>query len=131
MANLTEEQLAELKKKLQHRYLELQEEIRGELGRSSDQRHISLASTLHDVGDNSVVDMLMDLGATIIDRQVNEMREIETSLKDLAGLDFGNCIDCGEEISFDRLMVSPATQRCLRCQSRHEKIYAHESNPTL
>lgn len=131
MANLTEEQLAELKKKLQHRYLELQEEIRGELGRSSDQRYISLASTLHDVGDNSVVDMLMDLGATIIDRQVNEMREIETSLKDLAGLDFGNCIDCGEEISFDRLMASPATQRCLRCQSRHEKIYTHESNPTL
>ena len=37
--------------------------------------------TLKDVGDNSVVDMLMDLGATIIDRQVQEMRNIEVSLK--------------------------------------------------
>ena len=109
----------------------MQEEIRSELGRSSDQRYISLASTLHDVGDNSVVDMLMDLDATIIERQVNEMREIETSLKNLAGLDFGNCIDCNEEIGFDRLMASPATQRCVRCQSRHEKIYTHETNPTL
>jgi len=131
MANLTEEQLAKLKKELQHRYLELQEEIRSELGRSSDQRYISLASTLNDVGDNSVVDMLMDLNATIIDRQVNEMRKIETSLKNLAGLDFGNCIDCSEEIGFDRLMASPTAQRCVYCQTRHEKIYTHESNPTL
>jgi len=81
MANLTKEQLTILKKKLQHRYLKLQDEVRSELGRSSDDRHISLASTLKDVGDNSVVDMLMDLGATIIDRQVQEMRNIEVSLK--------------------------------------------------
>jgi hypothetical protein len=68
MSNLTQEQLAVLKKKLQHRYLELQEEIHSELGRSSDERHISLASSLKDVGDNSFVNMLMDLDANIIER---------------------------------------------------------------
>jgi len=131
MANLTNKQLAKLKRELQHCYLELQEEVRSELGRSSDQRYISLASTLNDVGENSVVDMLMELNATIIDRQVHEMRKIEISLKNLLGDSFGNCIDCSEEIGFDRLMASPSAQRCVNCQNRHEKIYAHESNPTL
>jgi len=131
MANLTKEQLTTLKKELQHRYLELQDEVRSELGRSSDHRHISLASTLNDVGDNSVVDMLMDLGATIIDRQVHEMRNIEVSLKNLAEDNFGDCIDCKEEIGFDRLKASPGTQRCINCQNRYEKIYAQESKPTL
>lgn len=131
MAGLTKEQLAKLKRELQHRYLELQKEVRSELGSSSDQRHISLASTLNDVGDNSVVDMLMDLDATIIDRQVHEMRKIEISLKNLLGANFGNCIDCSEKIGFDRLMAFPTAQRCITCQNRHEKIYAHESNPTL
>ncbi len=131
MSNLTQEQLAALKKKLQHRYLELQEEIHNELGRSSDERHISLASNLKDVGDNSFVDMLMDLDVSIIERQVREIQEVETSLKNLADLKFGDCIDCNEKIGFDRLMASPTAQRCLDCQNRHEKIYAHELNPTL
>ena len=131
MANLTKKQLGILKEKLQHRYLELQDEVRNELGSSSDHRHISLASTLNDVGDNSVVDMLMDLGATIIDRQVHEMRNIEISLKNLMEDNFGDCIDCKEKIEFNRLLASPGTQRCINCQNRHEKIYVHESNPTL
>jgi RNA polymerase-binding protein DksA len=131
MSNLTQEQFAKLKKKLQHRYLELQGEIRDELGRSSDERYISLASSLKDVGDNSFVDMLVDLDASIIDRQVREMHNVETSLTNLAELNFGDCIDCNEEIGFDRLMASPTAQRCLDCQNRHEKTYAHELNPNL
>ena len=131
MANLTKEQLGIIKKRLQRRYLELQDEVRHELCNSSDHRHISLASTLNDVGDNSVVDMLMDLDATIIDRQVHEMRNIEVSLENLAEDNFGDCIDCNEEIDFNRLIASPGTQRCINCQNRHEKIYAHDSKPTL
>ena len=128
---MTKEQLKKIKEKLQYRYSELQEEVRSELDRSGDHRYINLASTLHDVGDNSVVDMLMELGATIIDRQVNEMQCIEVALKNLAEANFGVCIDCKEEISFDRIMAAPSSQRCITCQNRHEKIYAHEASPTL
>jgi RNA polymerase-binding transcription factor DksA len=75
--------------------------------------------------------MLMDLGATIIDKQVHEMRNIEISLKNLAEHNFGDCIDCKENIGFNRLKASPSTQRCINCQNRYEKIYVHESKPTL
>ncbi len=131
MAKLTDEQLSQLKAALQQRYLELREEVRGELERSGDERYVDLAGSVADTGDDSVADMLLDINAAIVDRQVNEMREVEATLKRLAELNFGDCIDCGGEIGFDRLMAYPTAQRCVRCQSLHEKTYSHEPNPSL
>lgn len=131
MAKLTDDQLVQLKTALQQRYLDLREEVRGELERSGEQRYVDLAGSVGDVGDDSVADMMLDLNAAIVDRQVKEMREMEVSLKRLAELNFGDCIDCGDEIGFDRLMAYPTAQRCVRCQRVHEKTYSHEPNPTL
>ena len=131
MAKLTDEQLSQLKTKLQKRYLELREEVRDELERSGDERYVDLAGSVADIGDDSVADMLLDINAAIVDRQVNEMREVEATLKRLAELNFGDCIDCRDEIGFDRLMAYPTAQRCVRCQSLHEKTYSHEPNPSL
>lgn len=131
MANLTEEQLANLKNVLQQHYLELQEDVRSELERSGEQRYIDLAGMVADVGDASVADMLVDMDAAIVDRQVQQMRAIEAALKHLAALDFGDCSDCGAEIGFNRLLAYPTAQRCVQCQSQHEKTYFHEPNPTL
>ena len=131
MAKLTDEQLSQLKTKLQQRYLELREEVRDELERSGDERYVDLAGSVADIGDDSVADMLLDINAAIVDRQVNEMREVEATLKRLAELNFGDCIDCGGEIGFDRLMAYTTAQRCVRCQSLHEKTYSHEPNPSL
>lgn len=131
MANLSEEQLAKLKNVLQQRYLELQEDVRSELERSGEQRYIDLAGKVGDVGDDSVADMLVDIDTAIVDRQVQQMRAIEAALKHLAALDFGDCSDCGAEIGFNRLLAYPTAQRCVQCQSQHEKTYSHEPNPTL
>ena len=131
MADLTEDQLAQIKAVLQRRYLELREEIRSELERSGNEHYADLAGPAPDPGDDSVADMLVDLDAAIVDRQVREIREIEETLKRLAELDFGDCVDCGGEIGFERLMAYPTARRCVRCQNLHEKTYSHESNPTL
>lgn len=131
MAQFTDEELAQLKARLQQRYLELREEVRSELESSGDQRYVDIAGSVPDPGDDSVADMLLDLNAAIVDRQVREMREVEAALKRLAELDFGDCIECGGEIGFDRLMAYPTARRCIRCQELHEKTYAHENSPTL
>jgi RNA polymerase-binding protein DksA len=131
MAKLSEEQLAQLKEMLQHRYLELREEVRGELERSGNQHYADLAGSVPDPGDESVADMMVDVDAALVDRQVNEMREVEATLKRLAELDFGDCMECGSEIGFERLMARPTAERCVRCQELHEKTYSHEPNPTL
>ena len=131
MAKLSEEQLAQLKEMLQHRYLELREEVRGELERSGNQHYADLAGSVADPGDESVADLMVDVDAALVDRQVSEMREVETTLRRLAELDFGDCMECGGEIGFERLMALPTAERCVRCQELHEKTYSHEPNPTL
>lgn len=123
MANFTENQLIQLKTALQRRYLELQDEVRSELGHANDRGNIDLTEYLNTIPD--------DIDTALVDRQINEMRELEISLKYLSELEFGDCIDCGNEIGFDRLIAYPSAQRCIQCQSQYEKSFPQESNPSL
>ena len=123
MANFTDEQLAQIKTAMQKRYMELQEEIRRELAHANNGRSIDLGESLSDIPD--------DIDTALVDRQINEMRELEISLKYLMELELGDCIDCGNEIGFERLLAYPSAQRCIECQQRYEKAYPHESTPTL
>jgi RNA polymerase-binding transcription factor DksA len=120
MTNFTEDQLAQLKAALQKRYLELQEEVRRELGVANGGRDIYDVSNIPD-----------DIDTALVDRQINEMRELEVSQKHLMELEIGDCIDCGDEIGFERLLVYPSAQRCIVCQKKYEKAYPHEPTPTL
>ena len=123
MANFTEAQLIQLKAALHKRYLELQDEIRSELAHTQDIRDFNLAEYLNNIPD--------DIDTALVDRQINEMRELEMSLKYLSELEFGDCIDCGNEIGFERLLAYPSAQRCIQCQNQYEKAFLHESNPSL
>ena len=123
MANFTEEQLVQLKAALHKRYLDLQEEIRNELAHTKDVRDFELTEYLNNIPD--------DIDTALVDRQINEMRELEMSMKYLSELEFGECIDCGNEIGFERLLAYPSAQRCVQCQSHYEKSFLQESNPSL
>lgn len=123
MANFTEEQLTQLKAALHRRYLNLQEEIHNEMGHSAQVRDFNLTDYLNNIPD--------DIDTALVDRQINEMRELEMSMKYLSELEFGDCIDCGKEIGFERLLAYPSAQRCIDCQNQYEKAFPHESNPSL
>ena len=123
MANFTEEQLVQLKAALHKRYLDLQEEIRNELAHTKDVRDFELTEYLNNIPD--------DIDTALVDRQINEMRELEMSMKYLSELEFGDCIDCGNEIGFERLLAYPSAQRCIQCQNLYEKAFLHESTSSL
>jgi DnaK suppressor protein len=131
MAVFTVDEAAQLKQILEKRRQLLLEEIRDELARSGEQHYVDLAGRVPDLGDESVADMLADLDAAMVDRQVIEVRAIEATLKLLAAGDFGACVDCGADIPFDRLQAYPTAARCVHCQSVHEKTFAHEGNHSL
>jgi DnaK suppressor protein len=131
MANLTEQQLAELRRKLEHRRDELQQEIRQELIRSDEEHYVDLAGRVHDVGEQSVADMLSDFHITIIDRQLSELREVEAALQRITMGSYGTCLECHGDISYERLLAQPTAIRDVACQEMYEKTHAHESGPTL
>ncbi|MHB1592067.1 MAG: TraR/DksA family transcriptional regulator [Sulfuricella sp.] len=131
MAAFTAGETAQLKQSLEKRRQLLLEEIRDELARSGEQHYVDLAGRVPDLGDESVADMLADLGAAIVDRQIVEVRAIEATLSRLASGDYGSCVDCGADIPLERLRAYPTAVRCISCQSIHEKTFAHEGNPSL
>lgn len=131
MAAFTADQAAQLKQSLEKRRQLLLEEIRDELTRSGEQHYVDLAGRVPDLGDESVANMLSDLDAAIVDRQIVEVRTIEATLKRLSSGDYGACVDCGADIPLERLRAYPTAERCISCQSVHELTYAHEGRPTL
>lgn len=132
MAALSQAQEERVQEALKMRYGQLIREIREEMENAGDQQYIELIGRVpHDIGDESVGDALADLSVARIDRQIQEIRDIEGAHRRLKEGSFGVCIDCGEDIGFDRLMAYPTAKRCIRCQQKREKTFAHEGNPTL
>lgn len=131
MASFTAGEVAQLKHSLEKRRQLLLEEIHDELVRSGEQQYIDLAGRVTDLGDESVADMLADLGAAMVDRQVIEVRAIAAALSRLAAGDYGVCVDCATDIPLERLRAYPTAVRCISCQSIRELAYAHNEHPTL
>jgi DnaK suppressor protein len=131
MAALTQQQTRRLREALDQRSALLIEEVRTELERSGEEHYIELAGRVRDTGDAAVADVLTDLGAAIVDRQINEIRDIEAARKRIEAGSYGVCIDCGMDIDLERLNAYPTAKRCLQCQNRREKGYAHGGTPRL
>ena len=128
---LTQDQLAQLRRILEERWSALLEQVRTELERSGEEHYIDLAGRVTDPGDQSVADLLADLGAAIIDRQIRELRDIDAARARMAAQTYGICIDCRTDIDFERLMAYPTAKRCIQCQGKREKSFAHEGTPRL
>jgi len=124
-------EIARLKTTLDARFTQLCAEIRSELLRSDNERYIDLAGQGHDLQDESVAYLLVDLELEIIDMHLAEVREVEAALTRISTGAFGDCMDCGGEIEFDRLEAYPTARRCWDCQSAHEKSYAGPERSTM
>lgn len=128
---LTNTQVHEFKKQLDKRFLELREEIRLELLESDDQTYIDLAGLVHDIGEASVADLLVDLQLDSVDRHIREIRDIDAALMRIASGNYGICIECENPIAVDRLKVYPTAKRCQPCQAGYETSRGGLSGPSL
>lgn len=129
---LTQTQIARLKKKLDRLHQTLLEEVRDELEASENEKITELLGrTPPDSADFSFADALADLNVAMVDRHIHQIRDIEATRQRIEAGRFGLCADCGSEVDFDRLMAYPTAKRCLPCQKKREKLYAHESTPKM
>jgi len=131
MSHLDQKELHGLAAVLEERRGVLRTELRELLHASGDERYKELAGMVADLGDASVADLLADIDTAIADRHVHELREIEVARARLASGDFGICADCGGEIAYERLAAYPTAARCIACQERAERGYAHGGTPSL
>ncbi len=131
MSHLTHEQTAQIERALRKRERTLRAEIREGLLRSDEAHHKDLAGMVSDTGDEAVANLLADVDIAAVDRDVRELREVESALARITRDDFGDCADCGEPIGYPRLKATPSAARCIACQERLERGFAHEGTPTI
>lgn len=131
MTKLMHYQVRRARKLLRERERALRKEIREGLLRASGERYRDLAGVVADAGDESVADLLADVEIAAVGRDVEELREVEAALARTERPDFGACADCGEPIGYARLEANPSASRCIVCQERRERGYAHRETSTL
>ncbi|MEK7323241.1 MAG: TraR/DksA family transcriptional regulator [Pseudomonadota bacterium] len=131
MTELTTAQLNQFKQQLERRQARLREDIRADLLAVDEQPYSELAGLVRDSGEAAVADWLADLNITLIDRQVQKLGRIERALLRIKTGRYDICGDCGGEIGVERLGSYPEAERCVVCQAQRERVFAHQSTPSL
>jgi DnaK suppressor protein len=122
MANLTRDQLNALENLLNEREQTLRSDIRRELNLQDE--YAQVASEAPDPGDASFADLSVDLGNAAVSRDLAELRAIESARMRMKNDSYGECVECGFGIPFERLQAQPAAERCAPCQDMYEKTHA-------
>lgn len=128
---VTERQRLEFKARLKERFCDLREEIRLELLQSDQEHFIDLAGQVHDLEEESVADLLVDIDLAIIDLHVEEIRAIDRALIRIAEDEYGTCTDCGTEIDVERLEANLTATRCTDCQDAYERSHEGKHPRTI
>lgn len=126
MADLTKEQIDELQQNLKDERAHIIGETRERLRPDAKENFVDIAGEVGDMGDGSVAGAFIDMDNAIIGRRLQQIREIDAALVRIKTGEFGTCINCGCDIGYERLSVYPSAERCILCQSQHEKTYSHE-----
>ncbi|MEO8158416.1 MAG: TraR/DksA C4-type zinc finger protein [Betaproteobacteria bacterium] len=125
---LSKSQYDELKRAIDDRRAALTDEIRSDSARVREDSHGASAGAL-DRADVAATGQIVDMDNAELERDLNEMRELEAARARLDAGSFAQCIDCHKEIEYPRLRAQPMASRCLDCQRRFEASHAHSAVP--
>jgi len=81
-------------------------------------------------GDQAAQIQLNEVALAEAERDTAELRNIHAALARMDSGDYGQCIQCGEQIPHARLLANPHTLRCLACATASEQVHgpSHGAN---
>jgi len=121
MEKLNKSQLKHLKDVLMERDLSLRADMKREAGQKDE--YAQLASEVPDPGDASFANLEVDLENAAVGRDLTELRAIEVARSRMENGSYGECMDCGFPIPYERLEAQPTAERCAPCQEIYEKTH--------
>jgi RNA polymerase-binding transcription factor DksA len=127
----TREERTELEAIVRREHKRLKRELREEIEQSRRETLGAVEGGVGDSADESVADLLSDLDAAEITRDLGDVRALEAAIGRLTAGTYGRCEDCGTDIPVARLRAQPAALRCIACQGVYEKTYARPPEPKL
>ena len=122
MPEITNDQLEQIRALLADRERVLRAEV----------EEVRAAANDAPIAQGQLVDDLVAKSEERLRRGI-ELAEIERDKEELAGIlrardqlvegSYGNCVDCGQAIPIERLMVQPTALRCIGCQNAWETAH--------
>ena len=123
MAELTREQLDELRARLDRREAELLEEVRAKGPQAGPVPSKEPHNQVEDLGEQGEQRIRDAIAQAEQERDVDELRQIAAAKERMARGEYGLCVECGDAIPFARLQAQPAAARCVRDQERYERTH--------
>ena len=113
-----------LKARLESRRAALREEILTNPAAIGIETYAAIAGQVHDRGEESQADLLVDVDYAGVERDLNEAQDVDEALVRMRSGGYGHCLDCEKPIPLERLEAYPTAKRCWACQERYERSHA-------
>ena len=114
----------ELRKMLEDRRRELLNEVQGRM------RDVRMEGNKErdvlDQGESSEVDIQEDIEFALIQMKSETLNKIDAALRRLEDGTYGDCFECGDQISEARLRALPFAVRCKDCEEARETAEQRE-----
>lgn len=127
MSHLKPNEYREIAGKLQAQRHALYEQVKEHVRESEDDSALELRAQANDEGDLSVADLSRDMKLEQIDREIEQLREVDAAELRMEKGTYGYCVECDREIKPARLQVQPTASRCLECQELFERTHQTRS----
>jgi DnaK suppressor protein len=110
----------ELKRILEERRREILAQVQEKMRDVRAEGGIGEGQGVLDAAESSEADIQDDIEFALIQMKSETLHRIEEALSRLAEGTFGNCFECGDEISERRLRALPFAVRCKDCEEARE-----------
>jgi DnaK suppressor protein len=117
---------ADLKKILEDRRREIVSEVQGKIRDVRTEGNTQKLNEVFDAGESSEADIQEDIEFALIQMKAETLQKINEALARLEEGLYGNCYECGEEISEPRLRALPFAVRCKDCEEAREVAQQRE-----
>src|SRR5690348_7320922 len=114
------ERYAELKKILEDRRREILAEVQEKMRDVRAEGASGEGAGVLDAAETSEADIQDDIELALIQMKSETLHKIEEALLRLEENTYGNCFECGDEISERRLRALPFAVRCKDCEEARE-----------
>ena len=118
---LNESQRVELADALRAHQRKLRADVAAKLKTQDDPRLVGLRNRMEDTDDWAAADAMAAHDIALVSRDLAELATVEQALARIADGTYGECIDCGSSIPYERLAAYPAATRCVACQESAER----------
>jgi DnaK suppressor protein len=125
-ATMKTQRYSDLRQMLEDRKREILAQLKDKIRDVRTENVSGKVNTVLDPGESSEQGIQEDIEFALIQMKAETLNKINEALNRLDEGAYGNCFECGEEISHPRLRALPFAVRCRDCEAARENAQRRE-----